>query len=137
MTRRAGVGTLVLASAEDGCIRTPDHRGGSGLWRRGEIPVLDCSMVKLHFRRRSPAGICVFLAHSHQILLSGVLADGQLSRHRLQRQAGCVELKSSCFLLAEGRPGGGVIGGEDVGEAGGETVPARRAPPSSPPPFSG
>src|ERR1700722_9670911 len=141
MTGARAAARLVLASAEGGCVRTPCHWGGSGLWRRGEIPVLDCSMVKLHFGCRGPSGIRVFLAYPPEVLLRGFLADGHLPCHRFQRQAGGVELQRSSFLLAEGGQVGGVIGGEDVGEAGGDPVPAggdlsdRRAHPGGPPGF--
>ena len=82
------------------------------------MPVLDGSMIQVQFRRRSAACARVFLADPPQVLLDGLVTDGHLARDGFHRHPGRVELESALFLMAESRPVGGLIGGEDVGQAG-------------------
>src|SRR6185437_13966445 len=131
--RDPGMGVMTPAPTES-IVVNEQSRGrafpgsltvGGGRLRSGwEMSVLDCSMIQLQFSWRGPSGNYVFLAHPAQILFDGFLADCHLLRHGFHWQTGCVQLQRTPFLMTERWPADGVIGGEDVGETGGNPVPA-------------
>src|SRR5579872_304608 len=81
-------------------------------------------MIQLQFRWRCTSCTRVFLACPSQVLLDGFVANGHLPGHGFYWHSGGIELQRTCLLLAEDRPVDAVVGGEDIGEAGGDPAPA-------------
>src|SRR6266404_5939910 len=81
-------------------------------------------MIQLQFRWCSPSCTSIFLAHTPQVLFGSLVTDGHLPGDGFHWHSGGVELERAPLLIAEGRLVGGVIGGEDVGKAWGDPVPA-------------
>jgi hypothetical protein len=88
------------------------------------MSVLDGTMIQLQFGWCGSPGVCVFVADASQILLGCFLTDAHLPGHGFQWETGSAELQSTPCLMTESWPVGGVIGSEDVGEAGRIPVPA-------------
>src|SRR5580704_9016883 len=75
-------------------------RGGPRLGVRGEMPVLDGSIVQVQFRGCRPPSSSVLLADPAYILLGRLFTNAHSPGHGLHRHAGGVKLKRTRFLRA-------------------------------------
>jgi len=86
------------------------------------MPVLDGSIVQLQLCWRRTPSSGVLLADAAHILLDRLLADGHPPGRGLQWNAGGIKLQRTSFLRAESGPVRGIVGGQDLREAGRDPV---------------